>query len=41
MAHFAEVEDGVVTRVIIIANEEIVDENGNEQNHWESLGVTN
>ena len=36
MAHFAKVEDGVVARIIVIANEEIIDENGNEQ---ESLGV--
>ena len=36
MAHFAKVEDGIVTGVFVIANDEIVDENGVEQ---ESLGI--
>jgi len=36
MAHFAKVEDGVVTGVFVISNDEIVDSNGVEQ---ESLGI--
>jgi len=36
MAHFAKIEDGVVVAVYVIANEEIVDEDGVEQ---ESLGI--
>jgi hypothetical protein len=38
MAHFAELnENNEVLRVVVIANSELLDENGNEQ---ESLGVT-
>ena len=37
MAHFAELdENNYVTRVIVISNSELVDENGDEQ---ESLGI--
>lgn len=36
MAHFAKIEDGRVTQVIVIANAVLVDENGIEQ---EALGV--
>lgn len=37
MAHFAEIDElGYVLRVIVIANDEIVDDNGIEQ---EQLGV--
>ena len=36
MAHFAKIEDGTVVQVLVIANEDITDENGDEQ---ESLGV--
>ena len=36
MAHFAEVIDGIVDRVLVISNDDITDENGDEQ---ESLGV--
>ena len=37
MAHFSKIEDGIVVGVYVIANEEMVDENGVEQ---ESLGIT-
>ena len=36
MAHFSKIEDGIVVGVYVIANEEMVDENGVEQ---ESLGI--
>ena len=36
MAHFAKIEDGVVVAVYVIANDEMVDEDGVEQ---ESLGI--
>jgi len=36
MAHFAEVIDGIVVRVLVICNSDITDENGEEQ---ESMGV--
>ena len=36
MAHFARIENGVVTEVIVIANEVLLDENGQEQ---ESIGA--
>ncbi len=36
MAHFAEVIDGIVQRVIVIANEDITDDDGVEQ---EAVGV--
>ena len=36
MAHFAKIEDGIVVGVYVIANDEIVDEDGVEQ---ESLGI--
>lgn len=36
MAHFARIENNVVQQVIVINNEVITDENGNEQ---ESLGI--
>ena len=36
MAHFAKIEDGVVREVIVINNEVITDEKGNEQ---ESIGA--
>ncbi len=37
MAHFAELDNNnIVTRVIVISNSELVDENGDEQ---ESLGI--
>ena len=36
MAHFAKIEDGTVVQVLVIGNEDITDENGDEQ---ESLGV--
>jgi len=36
MAHFAKIENGVVTEVIVVNNEVIIDEDGIEQ---ESLGV--
>ena len=36
MAHFAKLEDNVVTQVIVVNNEVITDENGIEQ---EQLGV--
>ena len=37
MAHFAELDsNNVVLRVVVVANEELLDENGDEQ---ESLGV--
>lgn len=36
MAHFARIENNVVTQVIVVNNEVITDENGNEQ---ESLGI--
>jgi len=36
MAHFAEVKDGIVRRVIVVNNEVLLDENGEEQ---ESIGA--
>jgi len=36
MAHFARVDNGIVSEVIVIANEVLLDENGVEQ---ESIGV--
>ena len=36
MAHFAEISNGIVIRVIVVNNEVLVDENGIEQ---ESIGV--
>ena len=36
MAHFAKIEDGLVTQVIVVNNEVIKDENGTEQ---ETLGI--
>ena len=36
MAHFAKIEDGIVVRVLVINNDDITDENGDEQ---ESLGI--
>ncbi len=35
MAHFAKIENGIVTQVIVVNNEVIMDENGIEQ---EDLG---
>ena len=35
MAHFAKIEDGIVTNVVVVSNDDITDENGDEQ---ESLG---
>ena len=37
MAHFAKIESGIVSEVIVIANEVLLDENGIEQ---ESIGAT-
>ena len=36
MAHFARIEDGFVREVIVVNNEVLLDENGQEQ---ESLGI--
>jgi hypothetical protein len=36
MAHFARIQDGIVSEVIVIANEVLLDENGIEQ---ESIGA--
>lgn len=36
MAHFAEIQNGIVARVIVINNEVLTDENGNEN---EQLGI--
>ena len=36
MAHFARIENGVISNVIVIANEVLLDENGQEQ---ESIGA--
>jgi hypothetical protein len=36
MAHFAKIENGIISQVIVIANEVLLDENGIEQ---ESIGV--
>jgi hypothetical protein len=36
MAHFAKIEDGKVTTVIVVNNEVLLDENGTEQ---ESIGA--
>jgi hypothetical protein len=36
MAHFARIESGIVSEVIVIANDVLLDENGEEQ---ESIGV--
>jgi hypothetical protein len=36
MAHFAKIEDGVVRQVIVVNNEVLLDENGQEQ---ESIGA--
>tara|TARA_Y100000310_G_scaffold179122_1_gene179103 strand:+ start:103 stop:486 length:384 start_codon:yes stop_codon:yes gene_type:complete len=35
MAHFAKIEDGIVVNVVVVGNDDITDENGDEQ---ESLG---
>ena len=35
MAHFAQIEDGIVTQVIVVANSDTSDKNGNEV---ESIG---
>lgn len=37
MAHFARVENGIVSEVIVVANEVLLDENGQEQ---ESIGAS-
>jgi hypothetical protein len=37
MAHFAELDDDIVLRVIVVANELLLDANGVEQ---ESIGIT-
>jgi len=36
MAHFAKIENNIVTQVIVVANEVLLDENGQEQ---EALGT--
>ena len=36
MAHFAKIEDGKVTTVIVVNNEVLIDKNGTEQ---ESIGA--
>ena len=36
MAHFAKIENGIVVEVIVIANEVLLDKNGQEQ---ESIGA--
>jgi hypothetical protein len=36
MAHFARIEDGIVREVIVVNNEVLLDENGQEQ---ESIGA--
>jgi hypothetical protein len=36
MAHFARVQDGIVSEVIVVANAVLLDENGQEQ---ESIGA--
>lgn len=36
MAHFAQLENNIVTKVIVVANEVITDENGNEN---EQIGI--
>jgi len=36
MAHFAKIEEGLVTQVIVVDNSDITDGNGDEQ---ESLGI--
>jgi hypothetical protein len=36
MAHFAEIQDGIVRQVIVVNNEVLLDENGVEQ---ESIGA--
>lgn len=36
MAHFARIEDGIVVQVIVVANEELLDGDGNE---FEAVGV--
>ena len=36
MAHFAQLENNIVTQVIVVANETIIDENGNEN---EQIGI--
>ena len=30
MAHFAQTENNIVTQVIVVSNQDIIDENGNE-----------
>lgn len=30
MAHFAKIEDGIVTQIIVVGNEDILDKNGKE-----------
>jgi hypothetical protein len=34
VAHFAKIENGVVTTVVVVANEDITDENGVEHEEW-------
>ena len=36
MAHFTKIEDGIVVQVLVIGNDDITDENGDDQ---ESLGI--
>jgi len=36
MAHFAKIENNIVTQVIVVNNEDIIDEQGNES---EALGI--
>ena len=36
MAHFAQLENNIVTKVIVVANQDILDENGQES---EELGI--
>ena len=36
MAHFAQIENGIVTQVIVVDNSEMLDDNGNES---EALGL--
>jgi hypothetical protein len=36
MAHFAQLENNIVTKVIVVANQTILDENGNES---EQIGI--
>ena len=36
MAHFAKIENGIVTQVIVVSNQDTIDENGAEK---ESIGI--